>query len=368
MSARRISEFDAVFFDAGFTLLLPTRPLWDVYAEVAADFGVLVEVPIMAGAMRAAFAGGARYAFDPELRSSEAAEREAWRRYTLDVAGRIPGLDAVHEPWLDELVRRFDAPAAWRLAPGALELLRALRARGAKTAVVSNWHGALEGIAAAHGLTDAVDFVLTSAAAGRRKPHPEIFERALRAAGAAAARTAHIGDSTTDDVEGARAVGITPILLAGAESEAPSDVRRIDALTVLLSELDAESSVVRGWPPLPRGAVAAGAVQGACASRSAPEASAPRTSPADKETLMKSPHDEAGYAGADVGRLAHDVFNLLTVVYGLQEELASLETSDPRRPLMARTMQTVADRLNEIGKRLHDLGKLGGGTHAAAKT
>ena len=45
------------------------------------------------------------------------------------------------------------------------------------------------------------------------KPNPEIFQKALEIAGVDAADAVHIGDSPVADVEGARAVGITPILL-----------------------------------------------------------------------------------------------------------------------------------------------------------
>ncbi len=45
------------------------------------------------------------------------------------------------------------------------------------------------------------------------KPRSEIFEKALEVAGLDPADAVHIGDSLEADVEGARAAGITPILL-----------------------------------------------------------------------------------------------------------------------------------------------------------
>ncbi|SDA21875.1 putative hydrolase of the HAD superfamily [Ruminococcus sp. YE71] len=46
------------------------------------------------------------------------------------------------------------------------------------------------------------------------KPHRAIFEEALRTAGVRHDEAVHIGDSVTSDVEGAKAVGITPIYLS----------------------------------------------------------------------------------------------------------------------------------------------------------
>jgi putative hydrolase of the HAD superfamily len=45
------------------------------------------------------------------------------------------------------------------------------------------------------------------------KPDAAIFHTALEQAGAAPHETVHVGDSRHADVEGARACGITPVLL-----------------------------------------------------------------------------------------------------------------------------------------------------------
>lgn len=45
------------------------------------------------------------------------------------------------------------------------------------------------------------------------KPHRELFEKALEVSGYDANEVVHIGDSYTSDVQGARAVGITPIFV-----------------------------------------------------------------------------------------------------------------------------------------------------------
>lgn len=45
------------------------------------------------------------------------------------------------------------------------------------------------------------------------KPHPALFKKALEVSGCAADEVVHIGDSVVSDVNGAKAVGIRPILL-----------------------------------------------------------------------------------------------------------------------------------------------------------
>jgi putative hydrolase of the HAD superfamily len=54
----------------------------------------------------------------------------------------------------------------------------------------------------------------------------------LAAAGCSAAEAVHVGDSVDHDVEGARAAGIRPLLLA---REGGGDLRSLDELPALLS-------------------------------------------------------------------------------------------------------------------------------------
>jgi REG-2-like HAD superfamily hydrolase len=232
-----LHAYDAVFFDAGMTLLAPSVPIHEVYLGAARHLGVDIppaEFMRHHGSMWKRVNEEYRSA-TADLVSSDAHEREAWRRFTLAVAEPFPELAARHAEWLPRLIEHFDAAAGWRPIPGAHELLAALRARGTIVGVVSNWHTALHGILAAHGLARHCDFVLTSAEAGRKKPHPEIFRTALTMAGLEAGRAAHVGDSLHDDAEGALAAGIAPFLLA-PPTAAPLDSRivRVETLAELM--------------------------------------------------------------------------------------------------------------------------------------
>jgi putative hydrolase of the HAD superfamily len=57
------------------------------------------------------------------------------------------------------------------------------------------------------------DALTVSARVGFQKPHRGIFEHALTALKVDPERAWHIGDSYKADVEGARRVGITPVLI-----------------------------------------------------------------------------------------------------------------------------------------------------------
>ena len=109
------------------------------------------------------------------------------------------GRDIEVEPMMDAIVFEPYADAAPALA--------SLRERGLRTICVSNWDYALPAVLERVGLGDAFDGVVTSAAAGARKPEPGIFEVALEAAGCGPDEAIHVGDST-EDVVGARGAGI----------------------------------------------------------------------------------------------------------------------------------------------------------------
>ncbi|MEM3011015.1 MAG: HAD-IA family hydrolase, partial [Candidatus Bathyarchaeia archaeon] len=52
-----------------------------------------------------------------------------------------------------------------------------------------------------------------SAEVGWRKPHPKIFQEALRRLGAKAEETVFVGDNPIDDVQGAKNVGMKAIFI-----------------------------------------------------------------------------------------------------------------------------------------------------------
>ncbi|HUN78002.1 MAG TPA: HAD-IA family hydrolase [Solirubrobacteraceae bacterium] len=91
--------------------------------------------------------------------------------------------------------------------------LGALRRRGLELVVVSNWDVSLPAVLADLGLRELLDGVVTSAEVGRPKPDPAIFRAALRLAGASPAQALHVGDSPELDLAGARAAGISAVLL-----------------------------------------------------------------------------------------------------------------------------------------------------------
>jgi putative hydrolase of the HAD superfamily len=125
---------------------------------------------------------------------------------------------------VDELVEaiRFDP------YPDAIPALRELHERGLRLVAVSNWDCSLPTVLERCGLGDLLDGAVSSAVAGARKPDPAIFEPALELAGCAPEEALHVGDTAEEDVAGARAAGIRPLLIDRGNGGDISSLREID--------------------------------------------------------------------------------------------------------------------------------------------
>ena len=120
---------------------------------------------------------------------------------------------------IDELTETLLSALRFRAYPDAQPALAALAERGIATVVVSNWDVSLHDVLAETGLAGYLAGALTSAELGTAKPAPEIFAAALALTGAEPAAALHVGDSYGEDVIGARAAGIAPVLLLRAPGE-----------------------------------------------------------------------------------------------------------------------------------------------------
>ena len=91
--------------------------------------------------------------------------------------------------------------------------LDALRSQGLTLGLISNINRDSRELIDSLDLTSRLDFAVTSVEVGSEKPHPPIFLAALSKAGAQPDEAVHVGDQIASDIDGARGVGIHPVLL-----------------------------------------------------------------------------------------------------------------------------------------------------------
>jgi putative hydrolase of the HAD superfamily len=215
----------AVLLDALGTLVELERPWPHLVAELRAR-GVSASED---KAKRAMLAEMAYYKANHDDASDVAGLEDLRRRCAEVVRGEL-GVDLP----VAEVEAAMLAAIRFRPYPEVPGVLRALRDRGTRLVVVSNWDVSLHGVLEQTGLAPLIDAVVTSAEFGAAKPDPAIFAHALELAGARAKDAVHAGDDVEADVHGARAAGIEPVLVARDGEPGPEGVRRIPTLEGLI--------------------------------------------------------------------------------------------------------------------------------------
>ncbi len=201
-------KIKAVSFDVGGTLLEPWPSVGAVYGRAAMDLG-LGSFPPDRITERFFSAWSARSQFGYS--------RSEWRGL---VAEAFTGMCEVSDILFERIYDQFARADAWRIFDDVSPTLEMLRKRGVKLAVISNWDERLRPLLAEAGLETFFDVIVISIESAAHKPAPGIFEAASRALGLQPGSILHVGDSTREDVQGARQAGFHALKLCrkGAQS------------------------------------------------------------------------------------------------------------------------------------------------------
>jgi len=224
-----LSSFKGVFFDAGDTLITADPPVREVALTVASQFFPDLAPSLLLSALAASRAFFSKHYIsyssweEGRLLADMAEAMRTTLRETADV-------DIDFLPF----VQRVRDSIGYCPFPDVLPTLRSLCEWGKGLAVVSNWDLALPTLLAELGLAEFFAFILPSAEVGVEKPDGRIFELALQRLGLEPQEVVHIGDNYEADVIGARAAGITPILLDRKGEARCQDVMCISSLAELI--------------------------------------------------------------------------------------------------------------------------------------
>jgi len=118
----------------------------------------------------------------------------------------------------------YEARNDVEIFPGVLPALESLRQNYVLIAL-TNGNADLDKI----GIRDLFDDVISALTAGSAKPSRGIFDAAVRAGGADAQRTLHVGDNPQQDIDGARRAGLKTVWVNRNGYEWPEDLPVPDA-------------------------------------------------------------------------------------------------------------------------------------------
>ncbi len=230
---------DAVFFDVGNTLLYPYPSVSEVCRQVLENAGHVRDLSAIDALMPLVDAYYEdRYREDDTFWTDEGETSGVWVGMYSLMCRRL-GIDQDAEELARQVYDAFGEAARWRPYDDVLPALHRLKDQGLTLGIISNWDRRLVSLLDTLGIGDLVDTVVSSADVGLRKPDPRIFELACGRVGVAPGRAAHVGDHHYADIVGARAVGMSAILID--RSGTGDDSGAILTLDTLEVEL--------GWSP-----------------------------------------------------------------------------------------------------------------------
>jgi len=209
-----------IFFDVGNTLLFPNRQR--MLAPLSS--GQLPTLEDWQGLERRT-----KLEFDQGMISGRVDHSFWWTFHTYLLQGR----NALDDNLRDALVQNTQNSANWdQILPGTRDALEQMRQDYA-LAVISNADGKIDAVLRSCGIADCFDAITDSGIVGYEKPHPAIFESALRGMNAEAADSLYVGDVYSVDYVGARNAGMQAILFDVAGTYRELDFPRVESLAGL---------------------------------------------------------------------------------------------------------------------------------------
>ena len=240
--AKPKSTVRAVFFDLFDTLAHFWPPREEIQKNACEDFGITLTTRGIAQGYALAdnYMANENAGMLPVRSRTPEATTEFFAEYERLVllgAGIEVNTELAGRVW--DQVR--GTPYGLALFDDVIPTLQQLRRFDVAIGLISNMNRSGIEILQTLGLTDYMDFAITSKEVGAEKPHAAIFEAALITAGTLSQQAMHVGDQYLSDVVGALGVGITPILIDRYQTAGTYDgIVKIHALEEVLQLLEGE--------------------------------------------------------------------------------------------------------------------------------
>ena len=217
----------AVFFDVDFTLIYPGPAFQgEGYRAFCARYGMKVEPQRFAAAVNSA-----SHILDRE--QDAVYDPQIFIDYTAHIITHMGGTGDAVETCAAEIYQEWAACQHFLLYDDVAVTLQDLAERDLQLGLISNSHRCLESFQEHFELDGLIDVAISSSQHGYMKPHPSIFEAALKLAGVAASEAVMVGDSLTQDIEGARRVGMKGVLVRRSEAAGETVVGEVPVIRSL---------------------------------------------------------------------------------------------------------------------------------------
>lgn len=215
----------AIFFDVGNTLLFPNR---DVILQPLYARGIHPTL-----AQWHTIERKTKKEFDSQMRTGTV-DHGFWHLFYTHL---LADLGINDDSLRDQLTNQTRISANWCICPdGTRDILNRI-SREYKIGVISNADGKIADVLTSTGLSDCFLTVTDSGLVGYEKPHPAIFEAALKDLGTSAQESLYVGDGYSIDYVGATNAGMQAILLDVSGAYRETEHARVESLQQLEEKL-----------------------------------------------------------------------------------------------------------------------------------
>ncbi|MDO9333682.1 MAG: HAD family hydrolase [Dehalococcoidales bacterium] len=205
----------AVFFDWFNTLAHYHPPREELERQALQELGFAVSPQVVSRGLYLAdknfYEENARLPIRQRSPEEQARIYAGFQLTILQEASITPKQDLVLK--LMSRMRELNATMKFILYDDVLPTLKAVKGRKLTVGLLTNLQREIDSMCRELGIASYIDFTVTSGEVGADKPQAPIFLKALELAKIKPQEAIHVGDQYNNDVKGARAVGIVPLLL-----------------------------------------------------------------------------------------------------------------------------------------------------------
>ena len=218
-----------IFFDVGNTLLFPNR------ARILAPLQSKGVIP--SPEQLAALERRTKKEFDHMLEANGHADHSFWYIFYTHL---LEELGVQDDGLRDNLAEATRLSVNWdSIRPGTCDALQQIGKRY-RIGVISNSDGKVSDTLRACGIADCFLSIVDSGVIGHEKPHPAIFQAALRELRARPEESLYVGDVYSVDYLGATRAGMEAILFDVAGAYRESGLPRVESLDELKTHLQCD--------------------------------------------------------------------------------------------------------------------------------
>lgn len=216
-----------IFLDAMGTLFGIQGSVGTIYSAIAAKYGVKVDADSIDLAFINSFKQAPPLAFQSIQTPKKLAQQEFmwWKKVVWAIFTQLGILNKFTDftAFFRELYLYFATQKPWYIYPDVIPSLQNWQKQGIQLGVISNFDTRLYKVLRLLDLDRFFSSITISAEAGTAKPNSNIFKTALEKHHCISRQAWHIGDSFTEDYQGAKKVGIRAFWLNRSEESVKNE-------------------------------------------------------------------------------------------------------------------------------------------------